>query len=317
MIAIRKRAEVLVTQVFVLSVLVITVGSGTLYAQAGGAGLSFLKLGTSARGIAMADAMSAHVTGSAATYYNPAGLPRSLDEGNPGQILLMHKEWIQDTRTEVLAASVVLSPSQALGFSVNSTTVSDIEIRTRPGPADGTFDMKGYAVGLSYSQKFSDVFAAGITGKYLYEKILVDDASGFAFDLGAQYKSPIPHLSIGAVIANLGSMSALRAESTTLPTLMRIGAAYDGALESISSRFLLATDVTANFPAGQTLASFGGELEFQETVAVRSGYVLGSEGRGFSAGIGVRHGILGFDYAYVPLSSELGTTHTFSLFINL
>jgi hypothetical protein len=195
--------------------------------------------------------------------------------------------------------------------------VSDIEIRTRPGPADGTFDSRGYAIGLSYSQRFSDAFTAGITGKFLYEKILIDDASGFAFDLGAQYHSPLPNLAFGAVIANIGSMSALRSESTTLPTLLRVGAGYDGLLESISSSFLLAADLTVNFPASQTLASFGGELEFHEAVAVRSGYVVGSEGRGFSAGVGVRHGILGFDYAYAPLSSELGTTHTFSLFVNL
>ena len=161
------------------------------------------------------------------------------------------------------------------------------------------------------------MFSAGITGKFLYEKILVDDASGFAFDLGAQYKSPVPHLAIGAVLANIGSMSALRTESTTLPTLLRVGAAYDGALESISSDFILASDMSVNFPASQTLVSFGGELEFQDAVAVRSGYVVGSEGRGFSAGVGIKHGIIGFDYAYAPLTSELGTTHTFSLFVNL
>ncbi len=296
---------------------IVLVSSSSLYGQAGGSGLSFLKLGASARGIAMADAMSAHVTGSAATYYNPAGLPRSDEEGNPGQILLMHKEWVQDTQTEFLAASVALGPSQALGFSVNSTSVSDIEIRTRPGPADGTFTTRGYSIGLSYSHKISEVLAAGITGKFLYEKILVDDASGIGFDLGAQYQSPIPNLAFGAVIANIGSMSALRTESSTLPTLLRLGGAYGGLLESISSQFLLASDLVINFPASQTLVSIGGELEFEKTVALRSGYVVGSEGRGFSAGIGLQHGIVGFDYAYAPLSSELGTTHTFSLFVNL
>ncbi len=291
--------------------------SGRVYGQAGGSGLSFLKLGASARGIAMADAMSAHADGSAATYYNPAGLPPSNEVGNPGQILLMHKEWIQDTRTEFLAASVVLGPSQALGFSVNSTSVSDIEIRTRPGPPDGTFTTRGYAVGLSYSHKISEKVSAGITGKFLYEKILVDDASGIAFDFGAQYQSPIENLSFGAVLANIGSMSALRTESSTLPTLLRLGGAYGGNLESLSSEFLIATDLVVNFPASQILVGIGGELEFENTVALRSGYIVGSEGRGFSAGIGLKHGIVGFDYAYAPLSSELGTTHTFSLFVNL
>jgi hypothetical protein len=279
--------------------------------------MAFLKLGTSARGIAMADAMSAHSSGSAATYYNPAGLRPGAAEGNPGEIMLMHKEWIQDARTEFLGAAVGLGADQALGISINSTTVSDIEIRTRPGPADGTFTSRNYALGLSYALRFSDVLWAGVTGKYLYEKILVDDASGWGVDLGAQYKTPVRNLSAGVVLANLGSMGSLRTESSTLPTLLRLGGAYTGELESISSEYLLAADYQLYTGPGQSLVSTGGELVFREAFALRAGYLIGSETRSFSAGIGIRHGIIGFDYAYAPLSSDLGTSHTFSLYVSL
>ncbi|MDH4071107.1 MAG: PorV/PorQ family protein, partial [Ignavibacteria bacterium] len=284
-------------------------------AQAGGSGMSFLKLGTSAQGIAMADAMSAHVTGSAATYYNPAGLQPVASHS--GEILLMHKEWIQDTRTEVLSAAAALSPSQALGLSINSTSVSDIEIRTRPGLPDGTFTSRNYAIGLTYAHRFSDHVVAGVTAKYLYEKILVDDASGLGFDIGVQYRPLVDGLSFGAVAANIGSMSALKTESSTLPTTLKLGGAFQGRLESLSSDFTLASDLQFITPASQTLLAVGGELLFEEAVAARAGYLFGSEGRGFSAGLGVRHGIVGFDYAYAPLTSELGSTHTFSLFVLL
>jgi len=290
--------------------------SSHVRAQAGDSGLSFLKLGTSAEGIAMADAMSAHVSGSAATYYNPAGL-RPMAGGNPGQILLMHKEWIQDTRTEVLSAVASLGESETIGLSINSTSVSDIEIRTRPGEPDGTFSSRNYSIGLSYAQRFSDSFSAGLTGKFLYEKILVDDASGFGLDLGIQYKPPVEGLSIGAVIANLGSMSALRTESSTLPTTILAGAAFRGMLTALSSEFLLASDLRFITPAGQVITSLGGEFLFERTVALRAGYQIGSDARGFSAGVGVREGIFGFDYAFAPLTSDLGSTHTFSLLLNL
>jgi len=297
-------------------ILTLAIPSARLYAQAGEAGLSFLKLGTSARGIAMGDAMVAHAGGSAATHYNPAGL-HSVEPGSSAQLLLMHKEWIQDTRTEFLGAAATLGDGQAIGLSINSTTVSDIEIRTRPGLPEGTFAARDYALGISYSQRISDVVNVGATGKFLYEKILIDEASGFGVDLGMQYKTPLERLSAGLVIANLGSMSALRTETTSLPSLMRLGGAYADSLPAISSDFTLASDYQLVFPTSQSLLSIGGEILFQETFAARAGYTFGSEGRKFSAGIGVRYGIVGVDYAYAPLSSDLGNSHTFSLYINL
>jgi hypothetical protein len=298
------------------SLLLLLIFPALLYAQAGKSGVSFLKLGTSAQGISMGDAMVAHVQGASATYYNPAGI-RPGGEGNPGQIMLLHKEWILDTRTEFLGASVALGPSQAIGLSVNTTTVGDIEIRTRPGPADGTFDSRSYAVGFSYALRLSDQLVAGATGRYLYEKILVDQSSGFGIDLGVQYLTPLEHLRAGIMLANLGSMSEFRKEKSTLPSLLRLGGAYDGAWETLSSAYLIAADYQLVFPTGQSLVSLGGEMVFERVIAVRAGYVLGSEGRKFSTGVGLRYGIAALDYAFAPLTSDLGSTHTFSLFVDL
>ena len=101
-------------------------------AQAGQAGLSFLKLGVSARGIAMADAMSATTEGPASLFYNPAGLVRG-DTTSAVELLFTHREWIEDTRVEFLAGKVPISDNQAVGLALTSTTVPDIELRTRPG----------------------------------------------------------------------------------------------------------------------------------------------------------------------------------------
>jgi hypothetical protein len=296
-------------------ILCFTLLPGTLFTQAGTSGLSFLKLGVSGRGSSMADAMSAIVSGAASTYYNPAGLLNRTDSTG-AQLMIMHKEWIQDTRSEFLAASIPLNKENAIGFSVNTTTVSDVEIRTRPGPAEGTFTARNFALSASYARMVSDEVRIGVTAKLLYEKLLIDEASGFGFDVGAQYQTPVEHLCIGAVVANLGSLNELRNEKTTLPSLLRIGPAYTFTVEDLQSDITLATDFVNLFPEGSSHLNIGGELVFDGTIAARTGYQFGSEGRKFSAGVGVYYGIIGLDYAYAPLSADLGNTHTISLVLN-
>src|SRR5512140_2498912 len=197
-----------------------------LFGQIGNSGMASLKLGVSGRGVSMGDAMSAIVQGAAATYYNPAGLLSSSQEGTATQLMFMHKEWIQDTRSEFLGAAMPLGQRSALGVSVVTTTVSDIEVRLRPGPPDATFDARDFSAGLSYAQGIGEDIRLGVTAKFLYEKILVDETSGFGVDVGAQVKTPIENLVAGAVLANIGTMSQLQSEKITLPALFRIGPAY-------------------------------------------------------------------------------------------
>jgi len=287
-----------------------------LFAQVGNSGMAFLKLGVSGRGVSMADAMAGSVDGAAATYYNPAGLaPRTGNNGT--QLMFMHKEWIQDTRMEFLGGSGPLSENDALGIAVVSTTVSDIEIRTRPGAPEGTFTARNFSAGASYGRRFSDNVRVGVTLKFLYEKILVDEASGFAFDFGTQIATPVENLTVGAVVANLGKLNALETEATALPALARIGPAYTFALSDDLYRFLLAADLVHIFPEGKTYFNAGTEVNFNRIASGRVGYQFGSTGRGFTAGVGLAYSVFALDYAYAPLSSDLGNTHTITLALNL
>lgn len=286
------------------------------FAQAGKSGLSFLKLGIDGRSSAMADAMVAGSYGAAATYYNPSGLLNQR-EGSPlTQLMITHREWIQDTRSEALASSIILDSQNAIGVSLNTTSVSDIEIRTRPGTAEGTFTARNYSFGASYAHAFSETFRAGVTARFLYEKILIDEASGFAFDFGAQLNTPVDNLRIGAVLANIGSMNALRTEETKLPTLLRIGPEYTFVFETAPFSLSASSDLLYIFPEEETYLSAGAELVFSRTIAARAGYQFGSSGRGLSTGLGVRYNIFGVDYAYAPLSNDLGNSHTISLTID-
>lgn len=299
-----------------VAVLSIGLLPGILFAQAGKSGMAFLKLGVSGRGVSMADAMAGGVDGAAATYYNPAGLaPRTGSSGT--QLMFMHKEWIQDTRMEFLGGSGPIGELDAVGISVTSTTVSDIEIRTRPGTPEGTFTARNFAAGVSYARRISDNVRLGVTAKFLYEKILVDEASGFAFDIGTQFATPLDNLTIGAVVANLGKLKALETDPTVLPSLARIGPAYTFALSDDLYRFQLAADLVHIFPEGKSYLNAGAEVNFDRIASGRVGYQFGSRGRGFTAGVGLAYGIFALDYAYAPLTSDLGNTHTITLALNL
>lgn len=302
-----------------LVIAIATIGSGwfgPLFGQAGRAGLSFLKLGTSARGIAMADAMAASVRGPAALAYNPAGLV-TRDSGASAELVFTHREWIEDTRLEFLAGSARIADGQVAGLAITSTTVSDIELRTRPGEAEGTFTARNFAAAGSYARALSEDVVMGIALKFLYEKILIDEASGYAVDLGIHVATPVEHLSAGASLANLGSMSSLRNDATRLPTTLRVGPAYALTFSEGSAGALMAADLLYVFPEKRTYLNWGGEVEFDRTVAVRGGYQFGSEGRGLTAGIGVRYGIVRMDYAYAKLSQDLGNAHSFTLGLTL
>jgi hypothetical protein len=283
--------------------------------QAGKSGLAFLKLGVSGRTVAMGDAASAAARGATATHYNPAGILSK--DASSVEFLFMHKEWIQDVRSEFLGVGVQLDESSAVALSVNTATVSEIEIRTRPGTSEGTFTSRDFSFGLSYAREMSEDLKLGITAKYLFEKIFLDEAGGVGFDLGAQYKTPVENLSAGLVLANIGSMGKFRAEKIALPALARVGPAYSLNLEDLTSTAVLAGDLLYIFPEKKVYLNIGGEVVFDNVVAARLGYQLGSNGRGFSAGVGVKYEVFNLDYGFVPLSSNLGSGHTFSIGLNL
>ncbi len=289
---------------------VISAFAGSLaFGQAGQSGLTFLQLGVGARPLGMGEAYSAIADDPAAAYYNPAALAFT----SSSQLLLMHKEWVQDVRTEFMAASTSLG-RLGLGLSVDATSVDDIEIRDVPGPPIGTFDARNAAIGLSAAYSATPELSLGLTGKFLYEKILVDEASGYGFDLGALYRTPW-NVSIALAVDNLGSMGVLHDEASVLPKLVRAGAGYQTAIQSMDGTLTFAADYIRNTVEQVSHMHLGGEFNYRSSFAVRLGYQTGYDAKNISAGVGVRYGMMQLDYAFVPFRYDFGTTHTFSLLI--
>ncbi len=279
-----------------------------VFAQGGDAGLSFLKLGVGGRAIGMGDANVALATDATALHYNPAGLTQE----NKTDITVMHNEWIKDVRTEFLGVKIPLSCC-AVGAFANTTNVSGIEIRQVPGPPEGTFSAHDFAAGAAFAYQIDPSFSIGITAKFLYEKLLVDESVGGAFDLGFLYLSPVEGLQFGLTASNFGFMSKLREERTKLPSAVRIGCAYMVSVPSLSGTVSLAADGFKVLADDKVHLAVGGEFDYGRTFAARIGYQFGYESKGISAGVGMRYGMFKVDYGFTPFSLDLGSAHTLSV----
>ncbi|MGE5315956.1 MAG: PorV/PorQ family protein [Acidobacteriota bacterium] len=290
--------------------LVLLCSASTLFAQSAATGLSFLKLGVGARTIAMGETGAASSADASAPYYNPALLSFAAQT----DLSLMHKEWIADISTEYFGAAIP-GETVALGFSFNATNTGSIDVRTQPGDPAGTFNAHDMAITGSAGVKLSDELAIGISAKFLYEKLYVDEASGYAVDLGAAYRVS-PSLTLGAALSNLGSMNEMRNEALTLPSLLRAGASYAGTM-SEDFAWRANAELVTIFKQSESHVHLGGEVSYDKTVALRAGYETGYDAKAFTGGIGVAYGMLAFDYAFVPFSSGFSTTHTFSLSFRL
>lgn len=297
------------TSIFIFIILTILLSPTPGLSQAGQSGLTFLKLGVGGRALGMGEAYTAVTTDLSGLYYNPAGVA-FLSSSN---LMLMHKEWFQDVKTEYIAGQTILSHI-AVGLSINSTSVDNIQIREIPGPAEGTFDSRNAAIGVTAAYLLDSSFSLGLTAKYLYERILIDEAGGFGLDFGSVYKTPWD-LSIGISASNLGSISELQNQSSTLPTIYRCGLAYAAPFAQLSGSITVASDIVLFSQDKKTHIHMGAEYLYDNSFSVRAGYQTGYEARSFTTGVGFHYSSLQIDYAFIPMQYDLGSTHTFSLCI--
>jgi len=166
----------------------------------------FLLLGAGARGAALGGAFAALTTDITAMYHNPAGLAQL---GRPA-VMVSSVRYIADTRyTWAGVAFPMGGGSSAIGVSVGSFGFSDQPVYTVENPdGDGrVYSVSETFISGTYGKNFSDRFSAGVSLKFISDKLGSTSAGAFAFDFGTNF-----HASVGArplrasfVIQNLGS----------------------------------------------------------------------------------------------------------------
>ncbi len=281
----------------------------TIFAQnegAGNTGLSFLKIGLNAKAVAMGDAYSSISEDATSLIYNPSTI--HLGKNN---VILSHNISQIDFTSSFIGTKFVFG-KLGVGLGLIRAGVNNIEVRLTPGAPLEKFDSQDISINLGISYNFYENISVGIATKFLYEKIYVDEASGFGLDIGTNYKKD--EFSFSFVLANLGSMDEMRNTRTKLPTLVRFGGSYKYPYKDFN--FLLALEGFKVLEGGKLHIHSGFEAGYKDLAFIRVGYQTNYENRNFSAGIGLKYKDITFDYAFIPYSNSFGTGNIFSIGYN-
>ena len=290
-------------------ILFIIISSSMLLAQnAGNAGLSFLKIGASARSIASSD-IGLLNSDPSSVYYNPA----AVNLQTSASVMFTHQMWIQDLTSEIITANFTFW-GLPFSFGVNTTKVKGFEIRTKPtAEPDGNFNANYFYGNISTGFSIIQNLEFGVTIKYLYEGLLSDDASGTGYDFGLLYTNLIDNLNVGASIRNLGSMNALRNEKTKLPADFIINSTYKLAFDNSSIDVLPVVGIQKYLDVDNLHIHIGNEVVYDKQFSLRLGYITGYESKGITAGAGFYWNSLNIDYAFTPFGYGIGNANTISL----
>jgi hypothetical protein len=276
------------------------------WSQGSSVSSSQLKLPLSARSAALGEGTVTDPGQLSSWALNPANLYSSA----PMALMITHSQWIQGIQTEGMGARIPLFGG-AFGVGVWSNSVPGIEIRDVPGPAIGTFSARFSVFQAGYADDVTNDFTLGASVKYIYEKLYVNEATGYGFDIGMLYRTPLSGLNAGFAVTNLGSLRQLQDERSDLPTFVRPGVSYY--FQEQDFEFMAAGAWSANVHSPESHLQLSLESTYHQQISLSFGYQTGYETRALSAGIGIRINPIQLDYAFVPFSLGLGDSHLFSL----
>lgn len=158
-----------------------------------------------ARDLALGSATAAQTTGVEAIGWNPAGLSIM---NKRSEAIFSSMNFIAGINVSFIGAAVRLNQFGNLGISLKSLHIGEIEKTTVDFP-DGTgetFNPTFFTVALSYGRLMTDRVSLGFNVKVISEQFPRVSATGFAVDLGVQYRSlfGLDPLSVGLVIKHWG-----------------------------------------------------------------------------------------------------------------
>ena len=277
----------------------------------------FLNLGAGARAVAMGEAAAAVADDATALYWNPA----ALTNVNGRSVTLMDAPYVASSYFDYAAYAQNLGRSGALGASLQYFSLGGLNATDASGASIGSSNPYDMAVSLGYAYRFADTgtaldrFSAGVSAKYIAQKI-VTSASTFAADFGILSPAYLDQrLRLAAAVLNAGPSVKFDQAQEPLPLTIKLGSAYQ-----IDGRWLAALDLAA--PRGGSIYA-GLGTEYQLLVdgpwafALRGGLntrtvgsIDGFSGVSLGFGLGYRGG--SFDYAFVPLGG-VGQAHRLSL----
>ncbi len=305
---------------------------------------SFLEIGVGAAANGMGGAFVGLSNDASSLFWNVGGIATL----NQYEAILVHTNWVADTRFDYAGLVIPLGDFGNLGFSFTSLSMDDMKVRTVEQP-DGTgenFSAGDISVAISFARSLTERFSVGITAKYIKQSIWHMSSSAFAVDAGTIFKTDLlGGLTIGAVLSNFGT--PMRLEGRDTRNFIRIDETKQGSNERIPTNIELDSwDLPLHFQIGVSTPAFqyddykltvcadaivpnndyqslnvGAEFSFMDFFSLRGGYnslFLQSAEGGLSFGAGVNSkmllstAVVNFDYAFRDFG-KLKNVHSFSV----
>ena len=286
---------------------------------------TFLRMGTSARSLAMGSGFTAEIDQGFSAYHNPA----SVAFLNKRQLAFSHHALNLDRRLMMSSISTGIPPTAGLGVAWVSSGVDNIQGRSTSGYKTQILSTSEDAIFISFAQRITPWLALGINVKILNHQLPMNESElagkGTGFDIGfmvlpeeklrfafmIQDLNTNYHWNTGQVFEGEG-----RIYKESFPTMYRLGTTFT------FQRIYFVGDigVVANQDdiLGMTMR-FGGEYHLSENYFIRGGF---GNSR-FSLGAGLNFTFLNlndafFDYAVViePHSASQGMIHVFTYAFN-
>ncbi len=164
---------------------------------------SSLKIGIGARSAALAGTYTAIADDASAVYWNPAGMP----ENKSSNALFSQCFWFGGITHRSASAVVRLGDGEhVLGFQASGLSIDPMRVTTefRPYGTGEIFHYQSMQFSVAYAKKFTDQFSAGITIRYLNEKLGKASLSGVLFDAGTFYHTGLGTSRFAVAISNFG-----------------------------------------------------------------------------------------------------------------
>jgi hypothetical protein len=299
-------------------------------ARSGTSGFQFTKITVDARAAAMGNSSVADAIDASSLYWNPA---MAVQIGR-NEFMAGYTSYFVGVNQGYFAYVHQLKKyNLALGASLQYLDSGEIDETTefRPGGTGRTFSTVHYSLGLTASQRLTELFSYGMTVRLLDERFEEVQVQTVAFDFGFYYVVGETGLRFAVGVNNFsfdgtptGSTTRQALDSTitenqfeaiTPPTNFLIGAAYN-VWKNDNMGVLLTAQLTKPSDNAERLA-LGAEYQFMNKFFFRTGYEFGVEELMWpSVGFGLNTSwdgrALGIDMSYTAYE-RLGNLPRFAL----
>jgi hypothetical protein len=267
------------------------------------------------------------MSGVEAMFSNPAAL--TLNTGS--NAIFSRMEYVAEIDVNYFAFAQRIGNNQ-VAISLNTWDFGDIPLQTEASPdiSDVTYTANYTTLAGAFARQFTDRIAAGLTVKFVSERIDDVSSGGLAVDGGMTYEVGESGLRLGVALSNFGasrnysgtglvrfvqlqeqapdaqtSAVVIEGSSYELPSLLSFGVSYTRNLAQGATLSALGNFRSNSFSADQ----YSGALEvgLRNILFLRGGYQLQADmDQSMYTGVNLGAGInldlngtaFGFDYAY-------------------